>query len=450
MTDPTVNELIEMGEIALSEGKEFGAEEIEVYLAYGRNNRVDISTGYIESYGGRELGVGVRVTIGKKVGFSSRTIRRDEDIVDAIRVATKIAKIKEPDPHFNHLPDPTKGQGNTGIFDKNVETLNLETLVEAAKKSADKGKALGDFVKNMNIMTAAAVEKKAIVSTRGIRRGDEATGVFVYGSVKGEQNGELTTGSAMITERELHTQKIHTVGETAAERAKAMFGGKSLEDPFNGQLVVRNKTLFNFLWPLIYNVNGNNVADQRSRFTKRRDEIVASEITVVDDGTLPEGIRTSKIDSEGQPMQETSILEGGKLVDYLFDSYAALRMGEESTGNSVRSDYESSPSLSYTNLRLPHGSGDLDALRSKIDEGVLVIGNVMGSHLTNPIKGNFGLTCKNAFYVKNGEIQYPLKEVTVSGNFFDFLKNIDQVGDDAKITSQGKLPSLFATDIDFA
>ncbi|NIQ06513.1 MAG: TldD/PmbA family protein [Candidatus Korarchaeota archaeon] len=445
-----VNDLIEIGETTIEQGKKFGAEEIEVYFEHTRTNRVNVYTGYVDTFGGEELGVGVRATIGKKVGFSSATVRSNQEIVEVIRRATKIAKLKEEDPHFHHLPDPTRGAGKKGIFDDQVSTLKLRELTKLAKTSTDEGKDVGDFVENIDVTAVASVIKKAIVSTRGILNGDKRTYLYAYGSVKGKKDEELTTGVELVMGRKLKEDALLKVGYHAAKRAERMFGGEELDKPRSGQLVVENVALPSFLWPLVFNVNGNNVADKRSRFLGKQGKQVASDITVVDDGTLEEGIRTAEVDDEGIPMTKKKIIDDGILKSYLFDSYAALRMDQESTGNAIRSGYSDPPSLSYTNLRIPNGSGNLEALRREIDQGILVTGMVMGAHLTNPIKGNFGLTCKNAFLVEDGEIKYPLKEATVSGDFFELLKNIRKVGSDTKLTQSGKLPSIMVTGIDFA
>lgn len=453
MKELSINELIDFGENAIEKGKKFGADDIEVYLSYSRNNRANVYTGYVDSFGGRELGVGVRAVIGKKLGFSSTTVRSKKEIIDAIQRATKIAKIKEEDPHFHHLPDPKQGKGEPGLFDEKIRDLALGELTKLAKESADQGEEVGNFVKNINVTAEAGVVKNVIISTRGIKRGTKGTYYQSFCSVKGEEDEELTTGSEIVVGRELEENKLLKIGKKAAERAESMFNGKKIENPVSGELVLENTAIFSFLWPLIYNINGNNIADKRSRFQGKLDKKVASDITIVDDGTLPEGLRTAEVDGEGTPMTKTKIIEDGKLKNYLFNSYAALRMEQERSGNCGRSDYSSPPSLSHTNLCMPHGSGTMEDLKEEIDYGVLVTGGpgvVMGSHLTNPIKGNFGLTCKNAFLIENGEVEYPLKEVTVSGNFFEFLQNIIKVGGDTKLTQAGKLPSILAKDIDFA
>lgn len=450
LQDPSINKLLEYGENAIEKGKRFGADDIEIYIQFSRKNRVDVDTGYVDTFGGRDYGVGVRAVIGQKVGFSSTTFRNTKEIVDTVRRATKIAKLKEEDPHFNHLPDPKQGGTKAGIFDADIVALELGELTEMAKKSADMGEAIGDYVANINVTATSNVLKKAIISTRGIRQGDKRTYLSAYSRVKGEKDDELTTGMEIVYGREMKREQLLDVGEQAADRAGEMFNAQELEEPMTGKLVVENMSLFSFLWPLIYNVNGNNVADGRSRFEDKLGEKVASDFTILDDGTLPEGLRTAKVDDEGIPMTKKKIIENGQLKNHLFDSYAALRMGEENTGNAIRSGYSELPDLSYTNLRIPNGAGDMGDFVEEVDNGVLVTGMMMGSHLTDPVKGNFGLTCKNAFVIENGALLHPLKEVTVSGNFFELLKNILKVGADEKLTRAGKLPSIMAKNVDFA
>nr|NIQ06012.1 TldD/PmbA family protein [Candidatus Korarchaeota archaeon] len=183
----------------------------------------------------------------------------------------------------------------------------------------------------------------------------------------------------------------------------------------------------------------------------KKDERVANDVvTLVDDGQLLDGLMTFKTDTEGVPSQTTTLIERGFLKSYLYDSYSAFQEERSSTGNAEREWPEPFlyvPSVSTSNLVLKPGTKSLYNLVEEVDEGILITDFVMGVGHSNRITGEFSVVAPNAFFVKNGEIKYPLESVTVAGNFFNSLKKMREIGSDPKTTSVGKIPSLIIEDL---
>ena len=92
----------------------------------------------------------------------------------------------------------------------------------------------------------------------------------------------------------------------------------------------------------------------------------------------------------------------------------------------------------------------LNDLIGEIDKGVLLRGEAMGSHLINPIKGSMAITCLNALYIEDGEVKYPLKAVSMSSDYFEFLNKIEKVGADQRIVYQGKLAPIIVRGVHFS
>lgn len=450
MSIPDINELIEIGQKIISKAKELGASEAEVYLSATNRFSLRIITNYVTTISGLDSGMGIRVAIGKSVGFSSTSSLDLEKGFETLKTAVKIAKTRPPDPDFKHFANPKSG-GKSGIFDENLANVPEKELVEISGKSVKEGFEESKYAKKIDFGLGRYVGSFAIVNSRGIENGDRYTAIFAWASVKSVKNDETVTGEYSVISRTYIPDNILRVSAIAGKRSERMFGGKKLEKQTTGQLLIENHAVTDFLWPLTYNVSALNVQNGRSKFIGKLDSKIATQdVTIYDDGTLPIGIRTAKIDDEGVPTSKKPIIEKGILKTYLYDSYTAHKDNRESTGNGIRSNYESIPSPGAINIVIEKTcEKDVNELIREIDKGVFVSGFTMGSHLTDPLKGSFSITSLNAFYVENGDILYPLKSVSASGNFFELLNNIDKIGNDHKLTFTGYIPSILANNIVF-
>ncbi|MDI6805430.1 MAG: metallopeptidase TldD-related protein [Candidatus Bathyarchaeia archaeon] len=197
---------------------------------------------------------------------------------------------------------------------------------------------------------------------------------------------------------------------------------------------------WNQLFSVIFTsgISALNVQENRSVYKGKLGTQVAKEsVSIVDDGTLPEGIGTSKFDDEGVPKQKTSIIEKGTLTNILYDNYTAKHEKRESTGNArrlgrVTAAYANQPMISPSNLILQPNKGSLEDLISELKDGVLVKGSLIGALHSNVVTGDFSVTADNAFKIENGEVAFPLKACTVAGNLYEALNHVIAIGNDSK------------------
>jgi len=164
---------------------------------------------------------------------------------------------------------------------------------------------------------------------------------------------------------------------------------------------------------------------------KLHEKIASEIITLVDNPYMDKGYASSAFDSEGVPTKEKNIIEKGVLNTYLHNLKTALKDGVDSTGNASRSSYKSSIGISPTNMYIEPGEKKLDALINGVEEG-LMITDVQGLHAgLNPISGDFSLSAQG-FLIQKGEIKEPVNQITISGNFLEMLKNVEEVGKDLR------------------
>jgi PmbA protein len=188
--------------------------------------------------------------------------------------------------------------------------------------------------------------------------------------------------------------------------------------------------------------NAENIQKKRSYLSNRFGESIAcNEITIVDDGTLQNGIATSSFDGEGAPRTVTKVIDEGVLTSYLHNSYTAKKEGVVNTGNAVRGggwDYRAVPSIGHTNLVLKPGKGDVEDFVSEVKEGVLLL---YTGDRPNLATGELSAQVTVGFKIEKGELAYPLKQATVGVNLMDLLRNMDAIGGDVRQTSGVIAPS---------
>jgi TldD protein len=158
------------------------------------------------------------------------------------------------------------------------------------------------------------------------------------------------------------------------------------------------------------------------------------ELTVVDDGSAPFGASgTNKYDDEGVPTRKNFLIKDGFLTGRLHSRETAGKMGEEVSGNARAIDYKFEPIVRMNNTYIEPRDWKVDEMIKDIEKGYYVKGSRGG--MTN--LDMFTFSAGEAFKVENGEIGEKVRDLTLTGNVFETMKNIDAIGDDLMIFGKG-------------
>jgi PmbA protein len=475
------HELLEIGNKAINQAQKIGADEAEVFLYIENQTLVQFVSGIFASRSGAvkglkgtfvriaepwikkkglpkitsgiKAGVGVRAVVKKAVGFSSVSSIEEKRVLEAVEEATKIAKIRPPDPNWISLPEDKKPLGEGGVFDERILELDVAKLLELC---VDGCVTVGDFDKRINQamgMISTASVSGGIVNTNGIEVFDKGTAFTAYFSAKAKSGGEEVSSGEFVVSRS-YTEDLQPIAVSASKRTIESLGKKALPQKYAGPVVFENVS-WNELFSVIFTsgISALNVQENRSVYKGKIGNQVANEVvSVVDDGTLPEGFGTSKIDDEGVPRQKTPIIEKGMLTNILYDNYTAKREKRESTGNASRQGritaaYANQPTIRPSNLVLLPNEGSLEDLIRELKDGVLIRGSLTGALHSNVITGDFSVSADNAFKIENGEVAFPLKACAVAGNLYETLNHVMAIGNDSKSFGNFVCPSLIVDKI---
>ena len=160
-------------------------------------------------------------------------------------------------------------------------------------------------------------------------------------------------------------------------------------------------------------------------------KIAASDVTVLDDGTIPERRGSINMDDEGTPSRKNVLVEDGILVGYMHDRQNARLMGMQPTGNGRRQSFAHVPMPRMTNTYMIGGEVSPKDIMADLRDGIYAVG--FGGGQVDITNGKFVFSCTEAYRVKRGKILQPIKGATIIGDGATALKKIRAVGNDMKL-----------------
>jgi len=152
-------------------------------------------------------------------------------------------------------------------------------------------------------------------------------------------------------------------------------------------------------------------------------------LNITEDGSLEGEAGFIKFDCEGVPSRRNPLIEGGVLAGRLHNRETAAKMGERPTGNARAISYRYAPIVRMTNTFMEPGETPLEQMLQETEDGIYAIGMLGGQ--TN--MEMFTFSAEEAYRIRGGKIAEKIRDVVLTGNVFQTLKNIDRVGDDFRM-----------------
>lgn len=441
--DTLNDDLLALADTGLKYAKSQGAEQAEIYVSSFHNININNQSGMIEAKDGLNEGVGVRIAMGKRLGFAAMSGLTEEALKHAVSEAMSVAKsVKQENEGFESFVSKGKA-GKDGLLDSKIVDMSTEEIVQKTNLIFQEAK---DFDKRV-ISPSAQVQSfyggHAVANSEGVAGASKLT-VFVIVTFTTAAEGEKrkTAFDFKVTR---NVPEFENIGANAAEKAIKLLASKPMEHTGVLPTLWNQNAMSNF-WQvsLAQSVNGRQVVEKNSYFMdKLGDKVGIDKLLITDDGQLPEGLNTTSIDHEGTPRQTTPIIEDGVLRSFLYDSYYG-RLGKvQSTGNADRGQgYESTPNISSSTVVINPGTKSFDKMVSSIDKGVYIMDSVMGMGHSNLISGDFSVVATSAYLIEKGEISHPLEPINVAGNLYKSFKDIQVIGSDSKLLQSIKTPSI--------
>src|SRR5579875_1241394 len=425
-----------------------GASDAEATVRDGDEFSAAVRMGEVETLkesGSR--GVGLRVLVqsenGYRVASTSSSDLTPEGVERLVRGAVALAQVTSEDP-FAGLADPGEfGQlsGDLGLYYDDVYSLPTQERIAWAKRA--EAAAMASDTRLMNSDGAsfdAATGQRAFANSRGFAGEYRSSYCSIAVSpIAQGSNGEMQRDYWWSQARALRDlDDPEAVGREAARRTLRMLDARRV--PTQQVPVVFSPEVARGIVGSVFDAaSGDAIYRGASIFNGKLDEQVASEsVTVVDDGTIPGGFGTSPFDAEGLPSRRTVIVERGILRSYVLNTYTGRKLGMKSTGSAGRG-LAGNPYIDSGNLYLEAGPHSAEAIMRGVSRGLYVT-RLMGQGV-NLVTGDYSRGAAG-LWIENGQLPFPVQEITIAGNLKEMLRNITAIGSDLVFRSAAAAPTL--------
>lgn len=433
------------------EARKEGLAEFEIYFSNKESLSISIYKEEVEKYNlNKSFGVSFRAKIDGKMGYSYTEII-DED---AIKMLVENAKasalsIENDDPQFIYEGD--KEYSKVEIYYKELENIDAKKLIDLAIDMEKECKKYSDKVVNFAGCGISYVNVKyGLMNSKGLELTDKSNLLTAYVvpiiKIDNQKYDGFGYGKAKSVD-ELNPEKI---AKQAIDEAMEKVGARSIKSN-KYKTVIKNEAMVSLLQSFWSVFDADSAQKGISLLKDKEGEIIASDkITIIDNPLMKDGLASVGFDDEGVATFEKEVVENGKLKTLLYNLKTANKAGIKSTGNGFKSSYASPVSVGPTNFYLKNGEKDFKELLKEVKNGV-IISEFSGLHAgANSITGDFSLAAKG-FMIEDGKQTFPIEQITVSGNFFKLLKDVEEVCSDIKfpMSSFGS-PSVLISELSIA
>ena len=424
--------------LLFEKAKEAGFEDCEIYYSSSESFSVSVYKGEIEKYQNNEsAGLSFRGLINNKIGYCYTENISKDNVDFIIENAKENALILDSD-DVEFIYGGDESYPDVDCYNEKLDEITPTQKIEAALKMEKAVLEYGDKIRSCQKSVVSSANSKCfIANTKGLQLEQKVNYLFAYASAIAEENGQTKTNGEMWAGFEFDKFDPVDIGRKAAEKAVSELGAESIESG-KMSVIFSNETASELLAAFCGSFFAENVQKGFSLLAGRTGEKIASEkVTICDDPLLKYGFASTSFDSEGIASKNKTIVENGILKTYLYNLKSAAKDGVESTGNGFRGSFKGSVSTNTTNFYIKKGNVTLNELFYELGSG-LYITELMGLHSgANPVSGDFSLAA-SGFLIENGAKKRSVEQITVSGNFFDVLKNIRNIADDFKFEIDGK------------
>jgi PmbA protein len=388
-------------------------------------------------------GIGLRVIKDGKLGFSCTTdISHLNLLVERAYNSAQFGQ--EAKFHFPaSLPHDTGKKHHLEIYDLKVAQYSVDSMVKT-------GQHLVEFVKlaEPEVKCDAEIAKRTatvdLLNTTGNHIHYQKTMYTeMINALKVEPEGFLwvdeyvTSGKLTHLSDELLTRLIDKIKEA---KKPASVSTKPMP------VIFVPKVLYAILGGFELGCNGKYIQKGTSPLTgKLGQQLVSSELTIIDDPTIPYGVNSTPFDDEGVVHRPLTLIDKGKLNHYIYDLQTAGLMHTHSTGHGHRG-YNSLPVPDYTNFIIQPGNIPYQKMIGQVKEGIIVH-QVLGSGQSNILAGDFSLNVDLGFKIENGQVVGRVKDTMVSGNIFTAFKNIQSLSQEVETSGNLTAPWILLDQI---
>jgi PmbA protein len=427
LTNTNQNGLGEIAEELMAMALKNGASACDVVAVNGQSTNVEARNGALENTERSEgLSVGLRVFIQQSQAMVTASRFSATDRQELVARAIAMAKVAPPDPFAGLVEKEllTDDIADLDICDQALPTTRQ--LLETALAVEQAGLDVAGVTQSGGGSASARRNEIFLVTSNGFSGSYVRTGFSVSTSMvagKGTAMARDYDYSAAVHLSDL--DKAEKIGRIAGERAVRRLDPRKL-DSQKCPVVFDHRVASSLVGHLSSAINGSSISRGTS-FLKEAmgTDVFARNINIIDDATLPRGLASKPFDGEGVATSKRAVVKDGAIASWLLDARSAQQLKLKTTGNASRGT-SGPPSPSASNLYLQAGAKTPEELMADIGQGFYVT-ELIGMGV-NGVTGDYSRgAC--GFWIENGQIAYPVNEITIGGNLKDMFAMLEPAND---------------------
>jgi PmbA protein len=368
--------------------------------------------------------INLRVAKGKKIGVASSNLIDDESLKRLAKTAAEIAESQVPNPNFDSFVNSPRAEKVEVFFD--------ETAGCSPKRRAENVKAVIDAAAKLDFFAAGShstsAKEIAFANSLGTSQYHRYTSAFMNTVIM----SPTSSGYADFSCLDINGLDPQRLGEEAAKICADSKDPKEIEEGIY-DVVISPNALEGLLNWLSYIGFGADPFQEGRSFMSRRigERIMGENISIWDDGLDPSGV-PMPFDFEGVPRQRVSLINKGIAEGVVYNSITARKEAKRSTGHALPPGEEIA-SLPI-NIFFSTGESTREEMIESLDKGLLVTRFHYINGFLEPRKALFtGMTRDGTFFVENGRIKDPVKNLRFTHSMLDAFSNVEMISKDAKL-----------------
>lgn len=439
--------LVDRAAALVAAARAAGADAADAVAVRGVSNQASIRDGVVEDLERSEGDdLGLRVFIGTRSAIVSTNDMDAKGYAPLAERAVAMARAAPENPHAG-LADPERLASGWPDLDLLDDTeCDGDTLIAMAREAEAAALAVDGVSKSGGASASASLGGLVLATSAGfsgsyLRSGFGIAMTAICGDGTAMERDYDWSGTVHLADLDAPAD----VGRVAARRALRRTNPKRLTTR-SAPVVFENRMAGSLIGTIASAANGAAIVRGSSYLADRLgDRILPAGVTVTDDPLVPRGRGSRPFDAEGVGAAPLTLIDDGRLANWILDSATARELGLVTNGRAGRG-VTSAPSPSTTNLTLPAGTESLEAMIARLGTGLLV--TAMFGRGANIVTGDYSRGVSGLWF-ENGEIAYPVSEITIAGHLDDMLGAL-AAADDLEIRGAVNAPSLFIGEMTIA
>ncbi len=419
----------------LTEATAAGFKEAEIYYEKSTSFSCTIFEGEIDSYETSEDGgLGLRGLYNGKMGYAYTEKIEAASIPFLIDSAKANADVLDEDDGSTIFEGSETYQDHS-FYSESLENVLVSDKIDLIKSIEKKVLKADPRITALNYCVIQDMSgERLLANSKGLSLREKQNGIVIFISAVVKDGDEMKTGSVVKMSRDFNELDADEIAKEVAEEALSHLGGQSIPAK-KYPVMLRYDAAASLLATFAPIFSAENTQKDESLLKGKVGTTIASAVyTLIDDPFHAGSIGGANFDGEGVATKKQTIVKEGTLDTLCHNRKTAKKDGVATTGHAQKTSYKGTLSIAPHKFYVEPGTKSREELIAEVKEGVLITG-LSGLHSgASTISGDFSVAA-TGFHIKEGVIASPVKQMTIAGNYFEFLKNVEAVGSDLTFTS---------------